>query len=47
MLVYNIQTINLYHNRTPILIPRTERIATIQTEKVPKGIIRMKRPATY
>ena len=39
--VYNIQIINLYHNRTHIFIHRIKRIATIQTERMPKGVIRM------
>ena len=41
MFVYNIQTINLYHNKTHIFIPRITRIVTMQTETMLKGIIRM------
>ena len=33
MLVYNIQTVNLYHNRTHIFIPRTKRIVNKKDTK--------------
>ena len=33
MFAYNIQTVNLYLNRTQILIPRMKRNATMRTKK--------------